>query len=192
MNVYDFDGTIYNGDSSVDFFLYAIRRKPSVLRYVPKQIAGFVLYGIKKIDKTELKKYFFSFLRGVDGEALSKEFWTSNYDKIFDWYLKQQAEDDIIISASPDFLLKPICEQLGIRHLIASKVDPKTGMFASENCRGAEKVNRLREKYGVTHIENFYSNSLSDLPLAELADNAFLIKNGVVMEWRNATSCENQ
>lgn len=37
MNVYDFDGTIYDGDSSVDFFLYALKRMPSLIRYAPRQ-----------------------------------------------------------------------------------------------------------------------------------------------------------
>ena len=37
MNVYDFDGTIYDGDSSVDFWLYSIRKKPSVfLKCLPE------------------------------------------------------------------------------------------------------------------------------------------------------------
>ncbi len=187
MNVYDFDGTIYNGDSSIDFFLYVIKHKPSILRFVPKQIAGFVLYGIKKIEKTKLKEYFFSFLLGIDADALSIGFWEQNKNKVFDWYLKQQAEGDIIISASPEFLLKPICDRLKIRHLIASKVDPKTGVFISENCRGAEKVNRLREELNVNRIDNFYSDSLSDLPLAQIADYAFLMKNGIATEWSTKT-----
>ena len=29
IDVYDFDGTIYDGDSSIDFFLYAIKKKKS-------------------------------------------------------------------------------------------------------------------------------------------------------------------
>ena len=37
MNVYDFDGTIYDGDSTVDFFLHALKRNPSVLLHLPKQ-----------------------------------------------------------------------------------------------------------------------------------------------------------
>ena len=183
MNIYDFDGTIYNGDSSVDFFLYAVKHKPTVLRYLPKQIVGFVLYAIKKIDKTKLKEYFFSFLRGIDAEALSVAFWEQNKNKVFDWYIKQQAEDDIIISASPEFLLKPICNQLKICYLIASKVEPTTGKFTGKNCRGAEKVNRLREELNVSRIDNFYSDSVSDLHLAQLADNAFFIKHGKVMRW---------
>lgn len=183
MNVYDFDGTIYNSDSTVDFFLYALKRNPAVLLYLPKQAWGFILYGVKRIDKTKLKEYFFSFLPVINTEELTESFWNQNQDKIFDWYLKQQKQDDIIISASPKFLLQPICSRLGIRHLIASEVDPDTGMFTGENCRGREKVQRLTSEYNVTHIDNFYSDSHSDLPLAQIADKAFFVTKGKLSEW---------
>lgn len=183
MNVYDFDGTIYNGDSTVDFFLYALKRNPSVLLYLPKQTWGFVLYGTKCIDKTNLKEYFFSFLTAINTENLVESFWNQNLHKIFDWYIKQQREDDIIISASPRFLLQPICNRLGIRHLIASEVDIKTGMFTGENCRGQEKVQRLESEYNINHIDNFYSDSHSDLPLAKIADKAFFVTKGKLSEW---------
>lgn len=185
MNVYDFDGTIYNGDSTIDFFLYALKRNPSVLRYLPKQVWGFVLYGIKRIDKTKLKEYFFSFLSAINAEELTNAFWNQNQKKIFDWYLNQQKPDDIIISASPEFLLQPICSRLGIRHLIASEVDPKTGMFTSENCRGQAKARRLKAEYNVTYIDRFYSDSHSDLPLAKIASKAFLVKKGIAREWKD-------
>lgn len=184
MNVYDFDGTIYSGDSTVDFFRYALRRAPSLLRYLPKQLWGFVLYGTKRIDKTEFKEYFFSFLPAINAKELTEAFWDRNQHKILDWYRRQQKEDDIVISASPDFLLRPICDKLGIHTLIASAVDPETGRFTGKNCRGPEKVRRLEAEYGITHIDCFYSDSLSDLPLAELADSAFLVQKGVITEWR--------
>ena len=183
MNVYDFDGTIYDGDSSVDFFLYALKRKPSLLCYIPRQAWGFLLYGMKRISKTELKEYFFNFLSGMDAEKLAEDFWNQNQHRIYKWYLDQQQPDDIIISASPKFLLQPICNRLGIHHLIASKVDPETGMFAGENCRGHEKVRRLEVEYRITHIDSFYSDSQSDLPLAQIADKAFLVVNGDLRKW---------
>ena len=183
MNVYDFDGTIYNGDSTIDFFLYTIRKNPCALRCLPRQVLGFALYGFKKIGKTELKEFFFSFLSEIDAEHLVCEFWEEKKHGIFDWYLQQQHADDIIISASPEFLLKPICRKLGIRHLIASCVDSKTGKFSGENCRGAEKVRRLAAEYNITHIDKFYSDSDSDLPLAQIADQAFLIKKGKITQW---------
>ncbi|MBO7253495.1 MAG: HAD-IB family phosphatase [Oscillospiraceae bacterium] len=183
MNVYDFDGTIYDGDSTVDFYLYALKQNPTILRYTPKQAWGFILYGLKRISKTELKEYFFSFLSSIDTEKLTEDFWNQSRHKIYRWYLDQQQPDDIIISASPEFLLQPICRRFGIRKLIASKVDPKTGMFDGENCREQEKVRRLEEEYRVTHIDSLYSDSQSDLPLAQIADKAFLVVNGDVRKW---------
>ena len=184
MNVYDFDGTIYDGDCTVDFFLFALKRKPSLIFHVPRQAWGFILYGLKQIDKTELKEYFFSFLSGIDAEKLTEAFWDRNSRKIYKWYLDQQRPDDIIISASPEVLLRPICNRLGIHYLIASKVDPKNGRFDGENCSGQEKVKRLRAKYNVNRIDRFYSDSISDLPLAEIADKAFLVDKGRIGEWK--------
>ena len=83
MNVYDFDGTIYDGDSTVDFFLFALKRNPFLICYVPRQIRGFLLYGLKQISKTELKEYFFNFLSGIDAAKLTEDFWNQNRHKIY-------------------------------------------------------------------------------------------------------------
>ena len=34
MNVFDFDGTIYNGDSSKDFFFYCLKRYPKIRKKI--------------------------------------------------------------------------------------------------------------------------------------------------------------
>lgn len=188
MNVYDFDGTIYDGDSTVDFYVFALKKKPFLISYVPKQAWGFLLYLLKKINKVRLKEYFLSFLSSINTEKLTEEFWNQNQYKIFDWYLGQQREDDIIISASPAFLLQPICGRLNIHHLIASEVDPETGIFFGENCRGQEKVKRLALEYGVSHIDSFYSDSRSDFPLAKIAEKAYLVKKGIISEWQGIES----
>lgn len=189
MNVYDFDKTIYNGDSTVDFYLFSLRRNPLLLRYLPAQIFGLVLYALGKIDKTRFKESFFCFLKGIDCGKYVDAFWSRNEKKMANWYLEQQQRDDVIISASPDFLLRPICGKLGITHLIASDVDQKSGKFSSENCYGATKVERFKEEFGDRSVDSFYSDSLSDLPMARMAGRAFLITKGAVTEW-NATDME--
>lgn len=188
MNVYDFDKTIYNGDSTIDFYLFALRRNPLLIRYLPTQIGGFVLYYLGKIDKTQLKEKFFRFARGVNCEKSVVAFWKRNKKKIAHWYMEQQKEDDVVISASPVFLLQPICHQLGIRHLIASETDPSSGKFLSANCYGTVKVERWKETFGECRIDNFYSDSLSDLPMAKLADHAFLIVKGQPQQWNTNNS----
>lgn len=186
MNVYDFDGTIYDGDSSVDFYKFCVKINPLLLRYAPIQIFGAMLYCIKRIDKTKFKEYFFYFLHGIDTEKAVALFWKKYQYKIQKWYLSQKQNDDIIISASPEFLLKPICEKYGISHILASNIDETTGKFYGKNCKGEEKVKRLFEEYSVTHIDNFYSDSVSDKPLADIADKAFLVSYGVVKEWKQS------
>ena len=185
MNVYDFDGTIYHGDSTRDFFKFSLKKHPALVRYLPKQLWGFFShYVLKRIDKTTMKQNFYCFLKGFDAEKTLDEFWDKHEKNIYPFYKEQQKEDDIFISASPEFLLEPICKRLSINHLMASRVDIKTGTYTGKNCRDEEKVKRLYEKYGKVHIDNFYSDSEADLPLVRLADKAFLItKNGEVTSW---------
>jgi len=183
MNVYDFDKTIYNGDSTIDFYLFSLRKKPSLIRYLPIQIFGFVLYYCHKIDKTRLKEKFFCFIKSIDCEKYVIEFWTQKQKKMAGWYTEQQKDDDVVISASPEFLLRPCCEQIGIKHLIASEVDSKTGNFLNENCYGAKKVDRFKEAFGECRIDSFYSDSLSDSPMAQLADRAFLVTKKGILKW---------
>jgi len=38
LSLYDFDGTIYNGDSLIDFWKYTIRKKTLGLLFVPYQL----------------------------------------------------------------------------------------------------------------------------------------------------------
>ncbi|MBE6758283.1 MAG: phosphoserine phosphatase [Ruminococcaceae bacterium] len=185
MNVYDFDGTIYDGDSTVDFFWYVLKRRPSLARYFPKQFWGFCLYALKRIGKTELKEFFFCFLAAIDGTALAEEFWEHAQERVMAWYREQQQADDVIISASPAFLLEPICKKLGIGCLIASDVDVHTGKFAGENCRGEEKVRRFAAVYPTEGIDRFYSDSDADRPMAQRAKQAFLVKNGRIVPWEN-------
>ena len=99
------------------------------------------------------------------------------------YYLAQKRPDDVIISASPSFLLCDICKELGIGTLIASEADEKTGKWLRKNCYGAEKVVRYREIFGDEKIDEFYSDSLSDSPLAEIAEKAFVVDYENLTPW---------
>ncbi|MFR5796938.1 MAG: haloacid dehalogenase-like hydrolase, partial [Christensenellales bacterium] len=95
-----------------------------------------------------------------DVEAAVSAFWQKNARRVRAWYQAQRREDDVIVSASPEFLLAPIAAQLGAR-LIASRVDPFTGQYDGENCHGAEKVRRFQAEFGGARPDAFYSDSLS-------------------------------
>ena len=184
MNVYDFDKTIYDGDSSVDFTLYAFKKHPKVASVVPKQISALARYKRNKITKTHMKEVMFSYLELLsDSENLIEDFWRHHSRKIKNFYLKQKQENDVIISASPKFLLAPICKELGVNKLIASEVDINTGQFLGENCYGEEKVKRFKNIFSNDKIDEFYSDSYSDSPLAEISKHAFIVKGSKIEKW---------
>ena len=146
MNVYDFDKTIYRRDSSTDFVLYLFRRRPALLRYVPSQLAAaFRHYVLHRITKTQMKERFFSLFAACSEGAAPyvTDFWAGHWKHLLAWYRRQQRADDLIISASPRFLLEPVCRELGVTRLIASEVDPKNGRFTGLNCHGQEKLHLL-------------------------------------------------
>lgn len=183
MNVYDFDGTVYTGDSTIDFYFFCLLKDLRILAAFPYQLKGVILYLLGKISKTEYKQYFFSFLRYIEDPAIKCQlFWDKNEFKIKKFYLSQTREDDIFISASPEFLLKEICRRLGVKYLIASRVE-KDGRFLGENCRGEEKVRRFQEEFPDSTIDFFYSDSVSDEPLARLSRKAFFVKKNQIKNW---------
>lgn len=188
MNIYDFDKTIYDGDSTKDFYFYCLKKHPKILLTIPCMAWTFFLYILGVKTKTQFKEKMYRFLScvpDIDGDV--NDFWNRNEHKIKKWYKDRKCEDDIIISASPEFLLAPICERIGIKNLIASKVDKKTGIYTGENCWGKEKVRRLYEKFPEAVCDEFYSDSLSDSPLADISGQAHIICGTDIIEWDKYT-----
>ncbi|MDO4281261.1 MAG: haloacid dehalogenase-like hydrolase [Peptococcaceae bacterium] len=185
MNLYDFDETIYDGDSTRDFVIYLYKRYPKLLRYLPRLVAAVVSYSLGKIEKTPFKERIFSMFASVPNiEAVVEDFWDENAHKVLPYYMRQAREDDVIISASPAFIVEPLCRRLGLTHVIASDVDPQTGIFRGENCYGKEKVRRFIEAgFSAEDVEQVYSDSLSDTPIAELGQEAFIVTKKGIKPW---------
>ena len=180
INVYDFDGTIYRGDSSADFYLFCRGRYPKVKRDIFGTVPLLWDLLLKKRDLTKSKQRFYRYLTRVPDTAEAVAlFWREHEHSVKDWYLEQKRADDLIISASPEFLLAPVCQKLGVR-LIGSRVDPKTGRYDGRNCHDEEKARRLNEAYPDVEIDRFYSDSRADAPLAVLAREAFLVRGDAI------------
>jgi putative flippase GtrA len=185
MNVYDFDRTIYNGDSSIDFYFFVLCRKPYLIVLLPVQVLGIVLYLLGILSKELMKEKFFVFTRFIPIQKAVLNFWDKNRKKIKLWYMRQKQDSDIIISASPEFLLEPlVCGYLGVT-LIASRIDQITGKFIGKNCFGEEKVIQLYEAFPDIIIDNFYSDSLSDVSLAKEAIQSFIVKGHKIISWND-------
>jgi phosphoserine phosphatase len=136
-----------------------------------------VLFILRLESRTNFKSHFFIFLRGLKStEGYVDDFWISHYKRIKDWYQAQDHSNDVIISASPEFLLRSAFIRLKARHLIATLMDPQTGSIEGENCRGEEKVKRLKQKIKDPSIRRAYTDHRSDSPILDLAQEKYLVK----------------
>ncbi len=177
MNVYDFDGTIYYPDCAVSFALWCVRKHPSLIfTYLPKALVTIIGHGIGKVPRYVMERTFFSFLCKVkDFDEQIESFWDKHEKNISDWYLAQKRPDDLIISASPNCIIEPIARRLGVKY-IASEYDRDVGAFVDNLMLAREKAAYIFDQ-GFPDIENFYSDSLADTPLALCAEKAHLITN---------------
>lgn len=185
MNAYDFDKTIYKSDSSTDFLISCLFKHPKAFCLLPSIIAGYVkFYIFKKGRKEDFKEKAFSIVKYCDIDEDVADFWRKKRHKIKKFYLEQKKADDVIISASPRFLLEPVCNDLGINCLICTEVDNHTGKFLSPNCWGKEKVRRFKKIFENAEVNEFYSDSLSDTPMAKLSKKAFIVKGERLLPWK--------
>lgn len=182
INGYDFDGTIYDGDSTIDFYFYCLRRKPIIIKYFVIQIFGIIMYILKIKTKEYMKEKFFSIVKSINNiDEYIEDFWNKKYKNIKSWYLEQKDKSDVIISASPEFLLKPLEKKLGIK-VIATKVNKKTGKFESKNCHDYEKVERFYKEVKNKKIKAFYSDSMSDMPMMNISKEAYFVKKHKIIK----------
>jgi phosphoserine phosphatase len=186
MNVYDFDNTILRGDSTARFFAYCLLHCPRMWADIPGQLANAALFACKRRALQPFKERLLGFVARLgDVDATVEAFWRSNMRRVKPWYMQQHRDDDVVISASPEFLIRPACAHLRIACAMGSPVDKHTGRFLGLNCRDHEKVRRFKEVCPNGKIEEFYSDSYSDAPLAELAERAWLVQGDRKIPWNS-------
>lgn len=67
MNVYDFDKTIYRGDSTVDFWRHCLRRYPGAARCCRARWQRQLAFRQGRCSREQFKERFYQFLRFVPG-----------------------------------------------------------------------------------------------------------------------------
>ena len=185
INIYDFDGTIYSGDSTIDFYLFCLKNRVMIICYFPIQVWYLILYKLKIKSKKEFKEKFFVFLKDIKPlDKYVEKFWDKNYKKIKEYYIKSVHKNDVIISASPLFLIKVIGKKLKVLDVIATNVS-SNGKIIGNNCYGEEKVALFEKKYKNVCVENVYTDSLSDLPIMKLGKKAYIVRKNIITEYKN-------
>ncbi len=182
---FDFDGTLTCRDSFVAFLTWRAGFAgfaAGLARLAP----DFIAYGGTR-DRGALKAALVSrFLGGLSRESLEEDarrFSSAVFDDLIrpdalgcwrDW----QARDArvVIVTASPEILVAPFARALGAEILIGTRLafdarDRLTGALEGPNCRGAEKVIRLRAQLGDdVKLKAGYGDTAGDREMLAMAE----------------------
>lgn len=186
--LFDFDGTISNKDSFSDFIQYAVGKpvfywsllllSPVILQYKLKLVSN---HSAKK----KLIKYFFGGWTSIQFNTIADCYAHNEIDKIIrptamariKWH-QQNGHKVVIVSATIECWLKKWCQKHNI-DLIATRLEIQngklTGEFATRNCYGIEKVNRIRARYDLAEYSIIYAygDSPGDSEMLNIADQPY-------------------
>jgi phosphatidylglycerophosphatase C len=186
---FDFDGTLTTTDSFTaflrwrigDFAYYSdmVRLLPAAIRYLVDRDKGALKSAAIRV-----------YLRGLPRDVLEQE--AAEFasvmaplilrpDALKVWR-RHRADGArlVIVSASPETIVAPFARGLGADLLIASQIafdqaDRVANGLYGRNCRGAEKVKRLRDQFGDDiRLMAAYGDTDGDKDMLELAEQKFM------------------
>jgi phosphatidylglycerophosphatase C len=184
---FDFDGTLTIRDSFTAFLKWRAgpaRYGLGVLRLAPAAAAYLFHRDRGRIKAAAVRE----FLKGVprerleaDARAFAEQFSRSllRPDAMEVW--KRWRGDHVrlvIVTASPDLVVAPFARGLGADALLGTELAFDTrgrvaGGFATPNCRGPEKVSRLRTAFGPDlRIKAAYGDTGGDREMLAAAEYA--------------------
>lgn len=185
MNVYDFDNTIYDGESCKDMFFYLLKKDLSLLKLAPVVLYAFAKY---KRGKITIEKAIEKYAPKIENYFQKKsylltdtvEFWDRHMQKIKGFYSVQQRSDDLILTATPEIFMEEVCKRMGVKNYIGTTVDTDVGKI-TRICLRENKIKAFFENYPDGKIESFYTDSpKNDFPLIEIAENAYVVKGNKI------------
>lgn len=186
----DLDGTLYQGDSFVDFMLVA---KGYFLCAIASCVFSLWILAsfMGLVNKGKVKKKIVTFLfKGNSQQEIkmtTQKFMKSHFHKnkrawLYN-FLKNFKGKKAIVSASLDWWVSAIALQLNADYLCTNtlfdhqKSPCFTGHFSTLNCNHEEKVRRIQKTYDLKKYDEILAigNSKGDIPMLNISSKGFMI-----------------
>lgn len=187
--LFDFDGTLCTKDSFTGFIFYTLSKR-HIMRKGLKILPWIQAYYLKLYPADAMRtKLFSTMFKGNSAKQLQQlgqeyaQTLVKNLDtQLFQRLLQHQAQGDkvVLVSASIDLYLKPVCEILNI-DLICTQVEIHngfiTGQYSTPDCSSEQKKIRVHEAYHLNDYAHVYAygNSYEDLQMFSLADSCYMV-----------------
>lgn len=185
---FDFDGTLTYKDSFIAFIKYYKGSSKLFLGFLvnsPFLIAMKLGWLPHQKAKEKILSYFFKGENEIAFNSKCEEFCNNILPTLIRpdaWkaLTAHEAQNEVvcIVTASPENWVRPYFKPLSI-NVIGTKLEVVnkkiTGKITGKNCKGIEKVNRIKQVYQLQHYQNIYAygDSSGDKQLLDLATHQY-------------------
>jgi phosphatidylglycerophosphatase C len=186
--LFDFDGTITEGDTFSGFLRFAVRRRRIMLGAVPLSPV-VLLYRLGLISASHARPIVSRV--GLQGEpadsvrevgrryaaeVLPPAVRRHALERIH-WH-QAQGDTVVVVSASLDAYLGPWCESIGVERICTELEERNgrlTGRYRHGDCSGPAKARRIRERYELSRYAVIYAygDTDDDREMLELAHRKY-------------------
>ena len=183
--LFDVDKTLVTVNTMRLYVRWRMGRREMGLREYGKMSKVLLRYAFNTLDAEEAAQSGFRTVIGYEEERMRDECRTW-YRKVVRPHISGHGRRAVerwlasghtcaILSASTPYLTEPLAEELGIPHVICTRLEVKDGRFTGgwhpPLCYGQGKVELARawaETHGIDLKKSmFYTDSISDLPMLE-------------------------
>lgn len=201
--LFDVDKTIISIDSMFAFLLYGLGKRPYELHRIGLAGVNSILYKLGVMNADRAKSAYFGAIRHMDEDDLKRFYENKLKPRIYPGalaemdYRKQQGYHVLLVTASPAAYMKYFNELEEVDGVIGTDLVMEegryTGRIHGNNCKGEEKVLRIRQylaENGITPDFDqscAYSDSLSDMPMLRMVKHKYLINRKQVSDCEGLT-----
>src|SRR5918992_269940 len=188
---FDLDKTVVSKSSSLaltrPFYRAGLVTRSQLLKGAYAQLV-YLMLGADQRRMDRAKAGMLAVTTGWDKQEI-EDLVREVLEEVIDPYIYQEALDLIslhkalgrkvfIVSSSPEEVVKPLAERLGVDEIIGTRAETKDGKYTGVlefYCYGEDKADRIREiaeQENLDLSESFaYSDSITDRPMLEAVGN---------------------
>jgi len=176
--IFDFDGTLSAKDSNFEFFKYCFKHSIKPWLFLPWIIIifGTSIFNYSGVWWRQMIRFF---LTKDMIERYSQDFTQQHKKNRFKWVKRQVALEKkrgnkvLLISASPDFLILPLVDDIKFDAILTSVTNKTKPWKYKFLCYEKNKVYALdkwaNENKYIPKVIRTYSDSISDMPIMQIA-----------------------
>lgn len=177
--VFDFDGTLSGRDCNVEFARYCFRHALRPWLFLPLMMVCGIARWVRP-NGVWWRENIRRFITPDMVRRFAPEFIKRHRRERFGWARERVAAERaagrtvVLVSAAPDYLVRSLVRDMKFDVVLCSVMDAARPWKYKYLCWGANKVYALdawaaQNKY-IPRVVRSYSDSLSDMPMMEIAD----------------------